>query len=303
MITRIGSVTLEVPDLETSTTFFTTKVGLDVTQVDGDTVYLTSTARHHEMILVRSPVGRTALRHLNLETSIDDFDAAVTQAVGAGAVDRGPISHPGVERAHLLEVPHGFVVKLYAGMGSVDAPSGGDLPRPYQFSHFNIGVPEVAPILAFFAEAFSLRVSDWLRSKEAPLLGWMHCPVDGAPHHGVAILESEVVKLHHIAFDFEQVSDVVARVDDYVDRDHYLVWGMGRHGTGGSVFAYVEDPSGMMVELGSGMITIGDDPRWIEPRVWPMDDPRGVDEWGSSIPDAWLAKAVGLSDVSDASAV
>ncbi|TXN28933.1 VOC family protein [Lacisediminihabitans profunda] len=292
MITRIGSITLEVPDLEASIDFFQHKVGLVETERVERTSYLSATTRHHEMILVESTTGTTALRHLNLEVAEGQLEATVAQAIAAGAVDCGELRHEGIAEAHVLEIPGGFGVKLYTGMQAVPEPPASDIARPYQFSHFNIGVPEVAPVVDFMVEAFGLRPSDWLRSKEQPFLAWLHCPVEGAPHHGVAILESADIKLHHIAFDYRDVADLVARADNYVDTDHYLVWGMGRHGTGGSAFAYTEDPSGMMVELGSGMIVIGKDPRWDGPKVWSMDDPRGVDEWGSSIPEKWLAKRV-----------
>ena len=292
MITRVASVTLDVPDLDASVRFVTEKVGLAVTENDGDTAYLRAADRHHDMILHRSPSGTTALRHLNLEVE-GDLDEQVRSAVAAGAVDVGPITHPGVERAHVIEIPGGFGLKLFQGMASAPTPPPAPVARPFRFSHFNIGVPDVAQGMAFFAEGLGLRPSDWLGSKEDPFIGWMHCPVPHASHHGVALLKSDI-KLHHIAFDFENITDLAARVDNYVDQTHYLVWGMGRHGTGGSVFAYTEDPSGMMVELDTGMIQIGDDPRWTGPRVWSLDDPRGVDEWGSSIPDAWLTKHVAV---------
>ena len=294
MITRVGSITLEVPDIEQSVAFFESKVGLVVTERVDDTVYLTSTTRHHEMILVQSQSERTALRTLNLEVAEGQLGAAVARVVEAGATDLGALEHAGISAARLLDTPWGFGLKLYTGMAAVPAPPVIDLARPYQFSHFNVGVPNVAEVASFMERGLGLRPSDWLRSKEDPFLTWLHCPVEGASHHGVAILESDEIKLHHIAFDYEAVQDVAARVDNYVDASHYLVWGMGRHGTGGSVFSYIEDPSGMMVELGSGMIIIGKDPRWNGPKVWSMDDPRGVDEWGSSIPARWLAQRVAV---------
>lgn len=288
MITSVGSITLEVPDLAASVRFFVEKVGLDVTEMDGSTAYLRCADRHHDLILQASESGVAALRHLNLEVQ-GDLAEHVAAAVAAGAIDCGPLTHPGVEAAHVLEIPSGYGVKLYTGMQQAETPSPEAIERPFRFSHFNIAVPEVAPMMDFFNAAFGLLPSDWIGSKEDPFLAWLHCPVFNAPHHGVAILKGEP-KLHHIAFDYETVDGLIDRVDNYVDESHYLVWGMGRHGTGGSVFAYTEDASGLLVELDSGMISIGDDPRWREAQVWSLDDQRAVDEWGSSIPERWLAK-------------
>jgi catechol 2,3-dioxygenase-like lactoylglutathione lyase family enzyme len=291
MITRVASVTLDVPDLDASIEFFTRKVGLVVTERDEATAYLRCSDRHHDLILQRSGNGIAALRHLNFEVD-GDIDEQVALAVSAGAIDAGPVSHAGVERAHVVEIPGGYGVKLFTGLQSAPAPEAIEPARPFRFSHFNIAVPDVAAQLDFFMQAFDLRLSDWIGSKDDPFLGWLHCPVPNAPHHGVAVLKADY-KLHHIAFDYESVDDLVGRVDNYVDDSHYLVWGMGRHGTGGSVFAYTEDASGLMVELDYGMITIGADPRWTGPQEWSLDDPRAVDEWGSSIPERWLAKATG----------
>jgi catechol 2,3-dioxygenase-like lactoylglutathione lyase family enzyme len=288
MITRVGSITLDVPDLEASIRFFVEKVGLVVTERAGRSAYLRCGERHHDLILVQSERHVAALRHLNLEVD-GDLPEHVARAVAAGALDVGPTSHPGVDAAHVLEIPGGYGVKLYSGLHSAPAPAVSPIERPFRFSHFNVTAPEVAPLVDFFVNGFGMRPSDWIGSKEDPFLAWLHCPVFNAPHHGVALLKGDP-KLHHIAFDYETIDGLTDRVDNYVDGSHFLVWGMGRHGTGGSVFAYTEDASGLLVELDTGMISIGDDPRWSEPREWSMDDQRAVDEWGSSIPERWLAK-------------
>lgn len=301
MITRVGSITLDVPDPAASTAFFVDKVGLEVTERTGSTTYLRAADRHHDLVLQQSATGEAALRHLNLEVE-GDLAEHVATAVAAGAVDIGPIAHPGVDAAHVLEIPFGYAVKLYTGMAAAPAPAWLPVERPFRFSHFNIAVPEVAPMMEFFTAAFGLQPSDWIGSVEDPFLAWLHCPVFNAPHHGVAVLKGDP-KLHHIAFDYETLPGLVGRVDNYVDDDHYLVWGMGRHGTGGSVFAYTEDASDLLVELDTGMISIGDDPRWTHPRVWSLDDQRAVDEWGSAIPERWLAKRTAFVRPSDGAVI
>nr|WP_179275239.1 VOC family protein [Rhodococcus sp. 06-1059B-a] len=293
MITRVSSVTLEVPDLDDSISFYRDRVGLTVTERVDDTVYLRARQAHHDMILEMSSDRRSSLKSFNFES--DDVTADVSKAVSAGCTDLGPVDHAGAERAHMLAAPGGFGIRIHSTLEHVGAPTEAGTTRPQHFSHFNVGVPNVAEVIQFFVEGLGLRNSDWIGSVEDPLIGWLHCPVDGALHHGVAVLRTDDVRLHHISFEYDTVTDIVDRVDNFVDDTHFLVWGMGRHGTGGSIFAYIEDPSGTMVELGTGMIRIGRDPRWAEPQVWAMDDPRGVDEWGSSTPAAWLAKRVDIA--------
>ncbi|QSE41313.1 VOC family protein [Rhodococcus erythropolis] len=292
MITRVSSVTLEVPDLADSITFYEDHVGLTLTEELDGTAYLRARTAHHDMILQSSSSGRSSLVSFNFES--DDVAADVARAVEAGSTDLGQVPHAGTDLAHLLAAPGGFGIRIHSALHRVEAAPDVEPARPQHFSHFNIGVPNAAEVIEFFVQ-LGLRNSDWIGSVDDPMIGWLHCPVDGALHHGVAVIHTDDVRLHHISFEYDNASEIVDRIDDYVDDTHYLVWGMGRHGTGGSIFAYIEDPSGTMVELGTGMIRIGRDPRWTEPRVWALDDPRGVDEWGSAVPEAWLAKRVDVA--------
>ncbi|WP_207844370.1 VOC family protein [Williamsia soli] len=293
MITRVSSVTYEVPDVEASIGFYERHVGLTVTERIGASVYLRAKSSHHDLVLVASDSAECVLHSLNFES--DDVAADVERAVGAGSKDLGVVEHGGVEVAHLLEAPGGFGFRIHSTVEQVQAAPESNLAQPMHFSHFNIGVPDAAGAIAFFVDGLGLRNSDWIGSAENPMIGWLHCPVDGALHHGVAVLQTEDVRLHHISYEYENAAEIIDRVDDYVDDSHFLVWGMGRHGTGGSIFAYIEDVSGVMVELGTGMIRIGADPRWDGPKVWAPDDPRGVDEWGSSVPEAWMGKRTAVA--------
>ncbi|MFE2051613.1 VOC family protein [Streptomyces sp. NPDC059459] len=292
MITRVSSITLEVPDIESSIGFFEEHIGLTVTERIGDRAYLRARSVHHDLVLVASQSGATSLHTLNFES--DDVASDIARAVAAGAKDHGPIDHAGVDTAHLLEAPGEIGLLIHSTLQTVDAAPALRLAQPAHFSHFNIGTPDPASLIRFFVD-LGMRNSDWIGSVEEPLIGWLHCPVDGALHHGVAVLQSPDTRLHHISYEYDTTEQIVDRVDNFVDDTHFLVWGMGRHGTGGSIFAYMNDVSGVMVELGTGMIRIGQDPRWNGPQVWPLDDPRGVDEWGSSVPDAWMAQRVDVS--------
>lgn len=293
MITRVASITLEVPDLEASIGFFTDHIGLTVTERRGSSAYLRARASHHDLVLVASEDERTVLQTLNFES--DDVAGDVERAVRAGARDLGTVEIAGADTAHLVEAPGEISLLIHSTLHQVEhAPTPG-LAQPQHFSHFNIGTPDPAPVIQFFVDGLGLRNSDWIGSPEDPLIGWLHCPVDGALHHGVAVLKTEDTRLHHISYEYDNAQEIVDRVDNFVDESHFLVWGMGRHGTGGSIFAYIEDVSGMMVELGTGMIRIGQDPRWNGPQVWSLEDQRGVDEWGSSIPEAWMAKRVDVA--------
>jgi catechol 2,3-dioxygenase-like lactoylglutathione lyase family enzyme len=295
MIERVAHLAIEVPNLDESVHFYEEYVGLTVTERDGDTVYLTCNRSHHEMIVSASPTGRTAVVHLALEVSDGGLEEAVELAGAAGARVLGGVSEPGIREAVLIEDPTGFRWKLYCGMEEAPERPASAIARPSTFSHYNLASPDVPGVAAFIVDGLGMAPSDWLGSKEAPFVCWFHCPVVGAPHHGIAIINTPAVQVHHISFEYDTIGDVADRIDNYVTRERLLVWGMGRHGTGGGLFAYIEDPSGLMIELSAEMIRIGEDARWHLPEVWDLDDPRGVNTWGSAVPEPWLAHGVPLA--------
>jgi catechol 2,3-dioxygenase-like lactoylglutathione lyase family enzyme len=260
-----------------------------------NTAYLTCNQRHHEHILIQSPNGERGLNHLAVEIEDGTLPQSVDQAVSAGARVLGTVDEPGVAEAVMLEDPLGFRWKLFTGMEQVEAPAPLDVPRPETFSHYNLAAPNVTDLVDFLVDGLGLKPSDWLRSKEDPFVCWFHCDQPGALHHGIAIINTPETQLHHIAFDYADIGAVAKRVDNYVTRDRVLVWGMGRHGTGGGIFSYIEDPARLMIELSAEMIHIGEDPRWNEPEIWDMDDPRGVNAWGDPVPGHWVAHGVPLS--------
>jgi catechol 2,3-dioxygenase-like lactoylglutathione lyase family enzyme len=293
MVTRVAHVAIEVPDVDRTVEFYERYIGLAEVERDGDTVYLTCNDRHHELIVMPSPSGETGLNHLGLEVS--DVAEAVAGAVAAGADAIGPVDEPGIGQAAMVKDPFGFTWKLFNGMQTVPRPEPLAVPRPHTFSHYNLAAPDVAGLSAFIVDGLGMVPSDWLGSKADPFVCWFHAPLPGSLHHGIAIINTPTVQLHHMSFEYESVGDVAKRVDNYVTRDRVLVWGMGRHGTGGGIFSYVEDPAGLMIELSAEMIRIGEDSRWSEAEVWDMDDPRGVNSWGDPVPDRWVAHGIPLA--------
>lgn len=294
-ITRVASATIEVPNLGSAIEFYEDAIGLVETEREGRVAYLTCSRRHHELVLAESPIGQTAVRHLSLEVGQGGLEAAVARATGAGAVMLGEAEVPGVREAVRVRGPEGFVYELLSGMEAVGEPPPSKLPRPEQFSHVNIGVVDVPTTQRFLLDGLGFRPSDWLASDVDPPLAWYHCPTPRAAHHGIAVLATPTARLHHIAFDYADIKAVADRLDYLVSPQHLVIWGMGRHGAGDSIFSYVEDRAGVMVELGTGMVRVGDQ-GWGEPRVMDPDDPQGADVWGSQIPKPWLAHGIPLAE-------
>jgi catechol 2,3-dioxygenase-like lactoylglutathione lyase family enzyme len=303
MISRIGYVVLEVPDLERAIGFYTIGVGARLVERSERVVYLASSAVHHEMVLTQSATGSPSFVALGLEVVAGSLGQAVEQAVQAGA--KVIADGVGLVRVHAgatLETAFGFQVELFEGM-EADAPSGREtgVQGPVRFEHINLATPDIDAWDEFLVKGLGLEWSDRCYDADGTLISWFHCPVSGADHHGIANTRSQAPMLHHIKWEYPTLDEVVDRVDRFAAQAETLVWGMGRHGVDRSIFAYVKDPAGVMNELGLGMLQVDDSTHWTAPRDLPVDTPQLVDFWGSPIPEPWLM--AGLPTKSAASAV
>jgi catechol 2,3-dioxygenase-like lactoylglutathione lyase family enzyme len=295
MITRVGHVAIEVPDLAASVAFHQRFVGLSERLGTEERSYLTCNDRHHELILIQSPAGITGLDHVAFEVEPGTLDEAVARALAAGATRDAEIDEPGVDRAVVIVGPFGMRMKFFEGMAILEAPESDGGIAPIRFEHFNLTAPDIAELSRFLAEGLGMRFSDRLLDDEGLLISWQHLPVRGSDHHGVAALRWPEAKLHHVKWEYPSTLDVVRMTDRYAEAGRLLVWGMGRHGVDGSLFSYIEDPCGLMIEIGVDMIRIGEDPRWTGPQDRSLDNVQDVNMWGAPVPDAWLAHGISLA--------
>ena len=290
MISRIGYVVLEVPDLEHALSFYTNGVGVRLVERSDKAAYLASSALHHEMVLIQSPTKSSSFVALGMEVAAGTLEPAVEQAVQAGAkVGAHGAGLANVRAGATLETAFGFQIELFEEM-EVLLPSspgtGGE--GPLRFEHVNLATPAIDAWNEFLVNGLGLEWSDRCYDADGTLISWFHCPVPGADHHGIANTRSQAPMLHHIKWEYPTLQEVVDRVDRFAADAKTLVWGMGRHGVDRSIFAYVKDPAGVMNELGLGMLRVDDSAHWTAPRDLPVETPQLVDFWGSQIPEPWL---------------
>ncbi len=296
MVIRVAHAALKVPDVAATVRFYEQYLGLIQTDRVDDDIYMSCGDIHHDLILKPAPADEPSLDHVAMEVAPHTIDRVVERVIEHGAHDPRPVEEPGVAEAVIVSAPGGFDFKFVSGLQHQTRAILPKLPSPLWFSHVNLAGPDLHALGDFLEHGLGMRRSDWLGSREDPLLTWFHCDEKGALHHGIAVVQKPAPGLHHLTFDYATIQDLGDRADDYTARSgRQLVWGMGRHGGGGSAFVYFEDPAGVMVELGQGMIRCDDDARWEEPIVWSTDDPRAIDLWGSPIPERWMEKFIPVS--------
>ncbi len=251
---RLTSITVGVPDVSASSTFMR-EFGLTDA---GDGWFAT---RDGGSQLLLEPARRRTLRRFGVGASDSkDLELIVdrVEAVGLGSVlertaARLVLSEPVTDL--IVEVS---VVEPYPAVGaatSVNRPGGVerlDLPadsvltnepvRPSNLSHVVMVTPDQPTTLRFFTEVVGFEVSDQIPG----IIAFTRC---GALHHNLAIQAGPAAYPHHIAFEMDDIDDVVRGGQFMVDQDpDRHAWGLGRHAIGSNWFWYLRDPSGLFVE-------------------------------------------------------
>ncbi|MGA7757661.1 MAG: VOC family protein [Ilumatobacteraceae bacterium] len=249
---RLTSITLGVPDVAASRAFFhdfgLTGEGALATRDGGEQLDLV-------------PSTNRSLQRLGVGT--DDYDdlgriAGRVERSGLGRVvgatdDRLVIAEPVtgllVEITHadpyaITPTPHTFNRPGVNERFDVPAESvlTSDPVAPSNLTHVVYGTPDQPTTLRFFTDVMGFEISDQVPG----IIAFTRC---GEVHHNLAIQAAPVAFPHHIAFEVDDIDDVVRGGQHMVDIDpDRNMWGVGRHAIGSNWFWYLRDPSGTFVE-------------------------------------------------------
>jgi catechol 2,3-dioxygenase-like lactoylglutathione lyase family enzyme len=141
---------------------------------------------------------------------------------------------------------------------------------PNGLSHAVFHTPDVGATVKWYEEHLGMRVSDWLDDFMCFLRG------NGAKHHCMAFLKGPAT-LNHVAFDLENMDEVMRGTGRMFKNGFTPEWGPGRHTAGDNTFAYFRSPAGNMYEYTAELEYVPDD--W-EPRTFPRSADI-IDQWGT----------------------
>lgn len=122
-----------------------------------------------------------------------------------------------------------------------------------RLGHIALNVTSAEDSAQWFSEHFGLRAADYLVTPDAEkaLVGvFMSCdPLhEVIDHHAVFVSQSDTIKLHHIAFEVQDIDAVMSAHDFLIDQGYEIEVGVGRHMAGSQVFDYWTDPFGSRIE-------------------------------------------------------
>ncbi|MEM7342025.1 MAG: VOC family protein [Actinomycetota bacterium] len=251
---RLTSITLGVPDIAASAAFFA-----DFGLVPTDDHWLATRDGGDQLQLVESSTRR--LNRLGL--GADDPDDLARLAARVTSVGLGSIADFSADRLVVTEPVTGLAIEVTvaprleaaappvavnrpAGVDRFDQPAASVLAdepvRPSNLTHVVYASPDQPTTLRFFTDVLGFEVSDGLDG----IVAFVRC---SEVHHNVAIQAGPVAYPHHIAFEMDEVDDVVRGGTAMVEADPQRhTWGLGRHAIGSNWFWYLREPNGTFVE-------------------------------------------------------
>jgi catechol 2,3-dioxygenase len=278
---HIGHVALRLTDAESYARFATDALGLRQTERTDTAIFLAASEKHHELELLSG--DRDGLDHIGLEVeSGEDLQALRADVERAGiscrSVSEGEAT--GLGEAIRFTGPGGIGHEVYVGMPRQAASFLGYTQRPVRrFGHLTLGSADHQSVEAFWIEVLGFRVSDRLGA-----VAWLRCDSD---HHGLAITPGPAgAKLHHQAWQTQDLGTLGSYCDELAHRGHALKWGPVRHGPGFNLATYLPDPGGALVEVYADLLQIFDDAGY-EPKDW-TGEKNALNLWGPAMPEDFL---------------
>ena len=130
------------------------------------------------------------------------------------------------------------------------------------------------------AEELQSRLEQVTDAYENDLLVFLKC--DQPQHHCIGISPGDAGALNHFSVDVGSIDGLMKGIGRMQKAGFTPIWGPGRHGPGGNVFAYFEDPTGFVAEFTCDVLQIDDPESW-QARHWPRV-PENANVWGTGGP-------------------
>ena len=279
---HIGHVALHVTDADEYADFASCALGLSVVLRSETAILMSASEKHHELELVRA--DRNGFGHIGLEVdSAEELASLMASIEGTGIACRQLLASEivGFGEGFRFTGPGGLAHEIYTGMtrdaASIRAYTRGHVRR---FGHLTFASADHAAIEAFWTEVLGFRVSDRFGR-----VTWMRCD---AEHHGLAVVPAvEGTKLHHQAWQTQDLSSMGAYCDALIHAHLALIWGPVRHGPGFNLATYLPDTAGAIIEVYADMLQIADDAGY-KAQDW-SNEPNALNMWGPPTPADFMS--------------
>lgn len=274
-ISHLRSIAITATEPASLLPFYEDAWGLQKVATDDDgAIHLRARSGEHR-VLSLVPGDGHSLAAISLATaSAADVDEVARRAAAAGIdIERGPASldGPGGGYGVVLRDPEHRRIEVSCDVSAHLAGPAREY-GPDRLSHIVLNSTDMAATQEFFVRVLGFRVSDRYENDQMVFLSCNRI------HHCVVLAPGQWTSLNHVAFEVQSADEVMRALGRLRKAGFETVWGPGRHGPGGNVFAYFVDPVGNVIEYTAELLVIDDE--W-EPHEWPRTQ-ENADVWGTS---------------------
>jgi catechol 2,3-dioxygenase len=295
-IHSIDHFAITVPDVDRARHFFT-EFGLDVRDV-ADGIDLYTFGHNHRWGVIRGG-PKKRLQYIALLAYAEDMrrwkhhletnGIAISKAPAGSAVDSDGIwiATPDGLPVHIgpgeKNSPNQRDPVIPMGRHSIErgAPLRGTTPptRPTRLAHILLFTRSVDESIAFYSNAFGLRLSD--RSGGVAFMHGGH----GSDHHLIAFAQSDGYGLHHSAWRVGSIDEIGLGSERMIHGGYSRGWGLGRHVLGSNYFRYIRDPWGSYAEYSFDIDFVPASQVW---EVWSPPPENSLYIWGPEVPHDFI---------------
>ena len=285
---QMGHVVISSPDPLGAAKDLQDTVGLRISEQDGETVYLTSNSRHHEVTYVKG-AGKAVvlgLEAVNLEAIDEVYKRAKSDGLTIVA-DKPAGKH--YARAVTIVAPGGAVFEIHSPIArNQPASYNGVGARPRRIEHINAFSPDTAAFGDFCAENARDEAVGPHRRRRLSLvsrrrrLSSCHCHGPRRQRAASLRLRSALHGRPHACRRQSGLEGTCAGV------------GPGSSRRGESIPTYYADPHGCLVENSIEMARIDSEATY-EPRSWDISEGlngRWINQWGTPPTPGFLVPGI-----------
>jgi catechol 2,3-dioxygenase len=299
-VAHLGHVELLTPKPVESLHFFQEILGLEVTERQGESVYLRAWGDYDRHTLKLTEAPRAGLGHVGWRAVSPQALERRVQALavdGSGRWIDGDLGHG---PAYQFTDPDGHLMELYYESEKYVAPPEMrsrlfNQPQKYvsrgaavrRLDHINLMCHEVVPNRQFLQEKLGFKLRELLQPEEGGIEegAWMSVtPLV----HDIAYTRDFARsrgRLHHVAYWLDGREDVLRSADILTEHDIFIEAGPAKHNITQAFYLYLYEPGGNRIEIYSGSYLIFA-PDW-KPILWrKAERGRGV-YWGGTLPESF----------------
>jgi catechol 2,3-dioxygenase len=276
--------------LERTVRFYEELLGLTEVARHESTAFL-STGRSHSYDLAISS-GPAGMDHFAFEVSdveaLGELRAEMANA-GVQTTDLDPERDHGIAAGWALVLPSGHLMELvvpeqphvFRGTPTVEARNARGA-GPVALEHLTIDCPDVEAVGGFLIERVGFRATE---VSAPPGGGWFLAFMRTRDlHHDLGLFSNWAFDgpgFNHVGFTVAGAGDLVRAADAAYRLGYALHYPIGRHLVGDNVFAYLLDPAGNRVEVGTPLtgVEIAAPTRWFDASA--DSEWRGFDAWNA----------------------